>query len=280
MNSRNFSGKSGSCDSVPSAGSPSVRLAAVPRSIAAAVRLRSSAWSDRSARARSPVRRPGSRRAGSPAPAAARRQCAWKDDRHVRTARLLQRARRRRRAPRRDRRRRWRCLHHRGPDETGVEWSSTPDVRRVFAHKRLSIIDVELSHEPLRTRHGPTRPLPAHLQRRDLQLHRAARGADRRRSAPQFATHGDAEVIVAGYHYWGEQVLTRLRGMFAFVIWDRAGAAGRSAPATRSASSRCTTCETADGALLRQREEGAAAVRAVGARRATRASTRPTCRTT
>ena len=28
-------------------------------------------------------------------------------------------------------------------------------------------------------------------------------------------------MIVAGYHYWGEQVLTRLRGMFAFVIWDR-----------------------------------------------------------
>ena len=28
-------------------------------------------------------------------------------------------------------------------------------------------------------------------------------------------------MIVAGYHYWGEKVLTRLRGMFAFVIWDR-----------------------------------------------------------
>ena len=35
------------------------------------------------------------------------------------------------------------------------------------------------------------------------------------------ATQGDGEVIVAGYHYWGEQVLTRLRGMFAFVIHDR-----------------------------------------------------------
>ena len=28
-------------------------------------------------------------------------------------------------------------------------------------------------------------------------------------------------MIVAGYHYWGEEVLDRLRGMFAFVIWDR-----------------------------------------------------------
>src|SRR5215813_11523724 len=38
-------------------------------------------------------------------------------------------------------------MHHRGPDETGVS-TFGPDV--IFAHKRLSIIDVELSHEPLR----------------------------------------------------------------------------------------------------------------------------------
>src|SRR5262245_48864724 len=37
-------------------------------------------------------------------------------------------------------------MHHRGPDETGVEVVSS-DV--VFAHKRLSIIDVASSHEPL-----------------------------------------------------------------------------------------------------------------------------------
>ncbi len=37
-------------------------------------------------------------------------------------------------------------MHHRGPDDTGVEVVSS-DV--VFAHKRLSIIDVEFSHEPL-----------------------------------------------------------------------------------------------------------------------------------
>ena len=43
-------------------------------------------------------------------------------------------------------RRRWRAMHHRGPDDTGVEVFGH-DV--VFAHKRLSIIDVEFSHEPL-----------------------------------------------------------------------------------------------------------------------------------
>ncbi|ETZ36743.1 aluminum induced family protein [Mycobacterium intracellulare MIN_061107_1834] len=35
-----------------------------------------------------------------------------------------------------------------------------------------------------------------------------------------FATDGDGEAVVAGYHYWGTDVLTRLRGMFAFALWD------------------------------------------------------------
>ena len=35
-----------------------------------------------------------------------------------------------------------------------------------------------------------------------------------------FATEGDTEVILHGYEQWGADVLKRLRGMFAFVIWD------------------------------------------------------------
>src|ERR671916_137001 len=35
-----------------------------------------------------------------------------------------------------------------------------------------------------------------------------------------FATEGDTEAIVAGFHLWGEDVVHRLRGMFAFLIWD------------------------------------------------------------
>lgn len=36
----------------------------------------------------------------------------------------------------------------------------------------------------------------------------------------EFATDGDGEAIVAAYHYWGTEALTRLRGMFAFALWD------------------------------------------------------------
>ena len=46
-----------------------------------------------------------------------------------------------------------------------------------------------------------------------------------------FATDGDGETILAAYHYWGAAALTRLRGMFAFALWDTA-ATSCSAPAT------------------------------------------------
>jgi asparagine synthase (glutamine-hydrolysing) len=36
----------------------------------------------------------------------------------------------------------------------------------------------------------------------------------------EFETDGDSETILAAYHHWGEAALGRLRGMFAFVIWD------------------------------------------------------------
>lgn len=108
-------------------------------------------------------------------------------------------------------------LHHRGPDETGVEVVYSPagaDV--VVAHKRLSIIDVALSHEPLPYADGRylltfNGEIYNYLElRKELKSEFGAR----------FATAGDGEAIVAGYHYWGEAVLDRLRGMFAFVIWD------------------------------------------------------------
>ena len=35
-----------------------------------------------------------------------------------------------------------------------------------------------------------------------------------------FATEGDTEAIVAAYHHWGPAAVARLRGMFAFLIWD------------------------------------------------------------
>ncbi|HYN96229.1 MAG TPA: asparagine synthase (glutamine-hydrolyzing) [Pilimelia sp.] len=106
------------------------------------------------------------------------------------------------------------CLHHRGPDETGVEVIAED---AVFAHKRLSIIDVASSHEPLPYAQGRylltyNGEIYNYIELREELI---------REFGAQFATAGDGEVVVAGYHYWGAGVLSRLRGMFAFVIWDR-----------------------------------------------------------
>lgn len=104
-------------------------------------------------------------------------------------------------------------LHHRGPDDTGLQ---VIDNEVIFGHKRLSIIDVELSKEPL-----PYLDRYLLTFNGEIYNYLELREELTREHGAQFATNGDGEVVVAGYHYWGEQVLDRLRGMFAFVIWDR-----------------------------------------------------------
>src|SRR3954463_294362 len=103
------------------------------------------------------------------------------------------------------------CLRHRGPDDTEV-WSD-PNV--VLGFNRLAIIDVEGSPQPLPHGGGPYRIRFNGEIYNDLELRAelAAPGAE-------FATEGDTEAIVAGYHLWGEDVVPKLRGMFSFVIWD------------------------------------------------------------
>jgi asparagine synthase (glutamine-hydrolysing) len=103
------------------------------------------------------------------------------------------------------------CARHRGPDESGT-WH---DADVVFGFNRLSIIDVEHSHQPLK--YADDRyaivfngEIYNYLE---LRAELAELGAT-------FATEGDTEAIVAAYHHWGPAAVPRLRGMFAFAIWD------------------------------------------------------------
>ncbi|MCW2567749.1 MAG: hypothetical protein JWN54_1846 [Mycobacterium sp.] len=103
--------------------------------------------------------------------------------------------------------------HHRGPDETGVTVAGS-DV--VLGFKRLSIIDVEHSHQPIYYADGRyvmtfNGEIYNYLELREELT--AEFGAT-------FETDGDSETILAAYHHWGEAAVNRLRGMFAFVIWD------------------------------------------------------------
>jgi asparagine synthase (glutamine-hydrolysing) len=109
-----------------------------------------------------------------------------------------------------------RCQRHRGPDETDT-WA---DAEVVYGFNRLAFIDVEHAHQPLVW--GPPESPDRYTMNFNGEIYNylelreelaATHGA-------KFATEGDGEAIVAAYHYWGADSVSRLRGMFAFLIWD------------------------------------------------------------
>lgn len=103
---------------------------------------------------------------------------------------------------------------HRGPDDAGL-WLS-PDARVGLAHRRLSIIDLsEAGHQPMASADGQIHIVfnGEIYNYRDLREQLEARGV-------VFHTESDTEVLLHGYRVWGEGLLTRARGMFAFALHD------------------------------------------------------------
>ncbi|HEX5118901.1 MAG TPA: asparagine synthase (glutamine-hydrolyzing) [Pseudonocardiaceae bacterium] len=109
-----------------------------------------------------------------------------------------------------------RCMRHRGPDETGT-WQNQ---EVVFGFNRLSIIDLEHSQQPLHW--GPPESPNRYtiLHNGEIYNYLELRAELMQQHGARFYTDGDAEAIVAAYHYYGPHAVSRLRGMFAFVIWD------------------------------------------------------------
>ncbi len=112
------------------------------------------------------------------------------------------------------------AIRHRGPDEEGTFWSreasSSGHHHAALGHRRLSIIDVAGGHQPLSNEDGSIwvafngeiynyRELRAELEPRGHTFHTAS----------------DTEVLVHAYEEYGIACLNRLRGMFAFAIWDQ-----------------------------------------------------------
>ena len=107
-------------------------------------------------------------------------------------------------------------MRHRGPDEPGT-WS---DDQVVLGFNRLSIIDIAHSHQPLRW--GPPEEPDRYVLvfNGEIYNYLELRAELAERHGARFATDGDGEAILAAYHFWGTGALTRLRGMFAFALWD------------------------------------------------------------
>ncbi|MGH3796338.1 MAG: asparagine synthase (glutamine-hydrolyzing) [Pseudonocardiaceae bacterium] len=110
-----------------------------------------------------------------------------------------------------------RCQRHRGPDESGT-WN---DADVVLGFNRLSIIDLECSHQPLRW--GPPEAPERYVILFNGEVYNYVELREELRHEPygvSFVTEGDTEVVLAAYHHFGPAAVQRLRGMFAFVIWD------------------------------------------------------------
>jgi len=105
------------------------------------------------------------------------------------------------------------ALAHRGPDGSGV-WTA-PGVG--LGHRRLSIIDLEGSPQPMLSADGRAAIVfnGEIYNFRELRRELEAGGA-------QFRTHGDTEVILAAWQRWGVDCLKHLHGMFAFALYDLA----------------------------------------------------------
>ncbi|MGH3821304.1 MAG: asparagine synthase (glutamine-hydrolyzing) [Pseudonocardiaceae bacterium] len=109
------------------------------------------------------------------------------------------------------------CQRHRGPDETGT-WH---DADVVLGFNRLSIIDLEHSHQPLSW--GPPEAPGRYTILFNGEIYNYLELREELQREPyrvNFLTLGDTEVILAAYHHFGAAAVSRLRGMFAFVIWD------------------------------------------------------------
>ena len=105
-------------------------------------------------------------------------------------------------------------ISHRGPD--GVSTQAVDDGRLILGHARLAIIDL-----------SPSGAQPMVLEGRDIWItfngeiynYRSLR-EELAQLGWKFRTSSDTEVILAGYAQWGEAVLGKLDGIFAFGLWD------------------------------------------------------------
>src|SRR5213596_3197048 len=101
---------------------------------------------------------------------------------------------------------------HRGPDDEGsIHLDGV-----TLGMRRLSIIDIEGGHQPMANEDSTVWV----VQNGEIYNHRQLR-EQLLAAGHRFATKSDTEVLVHGYEEWGERMIERLNGMFAFALFDR-----------------------------------------------------------
>ena len=103
-------------------------------------------------------------------------------------------------------------IRHRGPDSGGYHGAEGA----VLGFRRLTIIDLsDAGNQPLYDESGRY----TLVFNGEIYNHKDIR-AELEQKGYHFKSHTDSEVLVHGYAEWREGILDRVRGMFAFAIWD------------------------------------------------------------
>lgn len=104
-------------------------------------------------------------------------------------------------------------LHHRGPDSRGYWTHSNGSIG--MGHARLSVIDLDTGEQPLVNEDGTIHAV-VNGEFYDFERIRE----ELTKKGHSFRSRSDSEVLIHLYEEEGVQCLERLRGEFAFILWD------------------------------------------------------------
>jgi asparagine synthase (glutamine-hydrolysing) len=109
------------------------------------------------------------------------------------------------------------ALHHRGPDSQG-NWQATVGSKQIhLLHTRLAILDLSPTGNQPMVDESTGNVLVFNGEIYNfLELRQELKSL-----GLKFNSHSDTEVLLLGYRVWGEKLLERLDGMFAFLLFDQ-----------------------------------------------------------
>jgi asparagine synthase (glutamine-hydrolysing) len=106
-------------------------------------------------------------------------------------------------------------LNHRGPDDEGTYLDEVDQYQLGLGHKRLSILDLSpLGHQPMKYQNLVIVYNGEVYNFKEIRQELETLGYD-------FQSQSDTEVILKSYHCWGDEMVSKLNGMFAIIMFDK-----------------------------------------------------------